>query len=73
MMTIGRDKYLHFAAGFALSLIPEWGFLIAFVALAGKEVYDLVTGEGTCDVMDFVAGLIGMGAAGCVLIMFANR
>jgi len=59
------DKVLHFVVGFVLSLLTKevtgdskTAVAVSAVISAGKEIYDL-TGAGTPDILDFIAGLLG--------------
>lgn len=62
---MGRDKFLHFAAGAVVASAAYaitgslWGAVLA-AALAGaaKEAYD-ATGRGTVDLWDFIATVAG--------------
>lgn len=63
---MAKDKIYHFAVGvliFAISsvLFDNLMLSLGIVALAGvaKEVYDKISGKGTCELLDFVATVAG--------------
>ncbi len=63
------DKRLHFGCGLLICLLigaaitPIVGLVAAVLAGIGKEWYDIVSGRGTPELLDFVAtaagGLVG--------------
>lgn len=60
---IAKDKFLHLLVGTILSLIliPFFnltGLIAVGVIAAGKEIYDLVSGKGTPEFMDFIWTII---------------
>ena len=68
MVTIPHDKALHFIAGVLLFAVGHFisipvGLFLAFAYAAGKEIYDLASGKGTPEWMDFVytaaGGIVG--------------
>lgn len=62
-LNIAKDKFLHFLVGTILSLllIPIFnlpGLIVVAIVAGGKEIYDLVSGKGTPEFMDFVWTII---------------
>lgn len=70
-----RDKWMHFASGFAISMIVgllfNWwaGFVLAFLAACLKEGYD-GNGHGTPEIMDMVFTILGGAVAILITIWF---
>ena len=66
---VAYDKRLHFGCGVSICLLvgiaitPIVGLVAAVLAGIGKEWYDIVSGRGTPELLDFVAtaagGLVG--------------
>ena len=58
MIKIAKDKQKHFLVGLLLSatipFIGAYGLFLCILAGIGKEVYDLVSKNGTPEVMDVV-------------------
>lgn len=71
-----NDKVLHFGAGFLIALIvsftlnPIAGFVAAAVIGFVKEVYDYL-GNGTPDLMDFIATVFGGAVGGAICFVAA--
>jgi len=67
--SIPRDKLLHFIACYLLVnllslFLPNiLACLLVLVVGISKEVYDKISGKGTCDWKDIVADLAGIAAA----------
>lgn len=64
-LSIPTDKRLHFACGliiaafFAIALKMDWCFWPVIFFAFGKEFFDLWTGGGKFDWLDFVATMAG--------------
>ena len=77
VMKIPQDKKKHFVAGFAITAIVSLffgyiiGVIVAVIAAAGKELYDKVTGNGTTELLDFVATVLGAVAAIAISVAFS--
>lgn len=59
------DKWLHLAAGFAITALIApfsilWAIVIAVLVLLGKELYDQISGKGTPELLDIAAGVTGV-------------
>lgn len=66
-----NDKFLHLAAGFIIASPLAWfgypfnGVILAGVVGMAKEAWDM-RGNGTPDIADFIATLVGGMAATCL-------
>jgi len=65
---IAKDKIYHFIAGFLIALVTyaitqdiNKALNITIVVGVLKEVYDRVSGKGTCEVLDAIATIVGGG------------
>jgi len=77
-MEIANDKKQHFIGGILLAIfgagltfLPWWGSALALTVAASvaKEIWDKVTGRGTPEVLDAVAGIAGGSLATILLYL----